>query len=318
MTSQPSGVRPRRRPSAWIAALAAALALAGASFASGVVLGALDGRVQGSVTAAKAQVRIALGLPKQWNPNVHDDASAHVEASCPDPDEALVVVTGGQSNAANNVSSPLPPLSGVYTFFDGACYATQDPVLGASGTRGSLWTQLGGRLREQSGRPVVFVHGAVGGSAYGDWLDARSGYLARLLGRVDQARAAGFEPDWIVWHQGETDAANAALDAGVLAGEIEALGSQLLEAAPDARLYLFQASRCVGAIRAEGRPEVREAQAAAAGRLPRTVLGLDTDGLDDEHRLDGCHFNALGRDAIVAALAETIGAGRTAQAAPPR
>lgn len=305
---------PARNSSKWAPALRALAAGAGVvllsvAFGAGLALASLNGAVRDRVIEAKAGLRQALDLPKTWNANAHLDPADRTPVACPDPRAALVLVTGGQSNAANTLPTPLPPQPGVFTFFDGACYATQDPVLGATGTGGSLWTQLGGALEAATGRPVVLVHGAVGGSTYADWLDPRSGYLDRLLRRVADLREAGFEPDWILWHQGETDAAARVVEVAALGGEIAALGRRLLDAAPEARLYLFQTSRCVGAIRAEGRPEVLAAQAAAVAALPRSELGMDTDALGPEHRFDGCHFNARGRDAIVEELVPALSTG---------
>ena len=293
---------------AWIATLGVLLLVTGA-FGTGVALASLSDGLRGRVIEAKAELRSTLDLPKRWNSNVNLVTDGREPVACPDPAAALVLVTGGQSNAANTLPTPVGPLPGVFTFFDGACYATRDPVLGATGTNGSLWTQLGGAVEAATGRPVLFVHGAAGGSTYADWLDPRSGYLARLTDRVGALRAAGYEPDWILWHQGETDAAARVVDVGTLGDEIAQVGHRLLDAAPEARLYLFQTSRCVGDMRAEGRAEVREAQAAAARALPRTQLGISTDELGREERFDGCHFNSRGRDAIVEALAPVLSGG---------
>ena len=84
-----------------------------------------------------------------------------------------------------------------------------------------------------------------------------------------------------------------------LRGEIVEVRRRLLDAAPEARLYLFRTSRCLGDMRSEGRAEVRQAQAAGARDLPWTQHGMSTDGLGPEERFDGCRFNARNRDAIV-------------------
>ena len=81
-----------------------------------------------------------------------------------------MVVVGGQSNAANSNSS----LGGrelrrdVLAFHEGACAPAASPMPGATGYGGSLWPELGDALADGSGRPVVLLVGAVGGTEFSD------------------------------------------------------------------------------------------------------------------------------------------------------
>lgn len=272
-----------------------------AAFALGVVAGVLVPALEAAVIEARREVRVALGLPKQWRVVPTSPQAAEREAvPCPAPGEAVVVVTGGQSNAANTNSrlTAAAPDAPVWTFWQGACYRTEDPVLGATAWGGSLWPAFGEALHEALGRPVLFVHGAIGGTQVSDWLDERSGYLAALTGRIEAARAAGHEPDWVLWHQGETDAAvHTAMEP--FRDELARLAEAVLEAAPEAQLYMFQASKCIGPRRAEGVAHIREAQAAVAHAHDRIQLGMNTDELGDDLRWDTCHFNSMGREAVV-------------------
>lgn len=263
-----------------------------------------------SVAPIKRNVRQALGLSKDWRVLPGPERIGDQQpVACPAPGTALVVVTGGQSNAANTNSSmtATAPEDGVYTFFEGACYVTRDPVLGATGTEGSLWPDFGRALAAATGRPVLFIHGAVGGTEVGDWLDERSGYLAALTGRIAAARAQGHEPDWILWLQGETDA-NTTPDAEMFRARYTALTERLLEAAPAARLYLFRNSRCGGPRRLKGVEMITRVQGEVADANPRIVKGMFTDALADDHRRDQCHFNSTGRAAIVAEVVPEIAA----------
>ncbi len=142
--------------------------------------------------------------------------------ACPDPAGTVTTVTGGQSNAANNISGEATPaerLGRVYTFFDGQCFQAEAPVLGASKGLGlnSLWTAFGARLTDTLDRDVLFIHGAVGGTQAADWMNDRSVYYAALRDRVADATAAGFTPRVIIWHQGETDAKIARSEAQIIA-----------------------------------------------------------------------------------------------------
>lgn len=283
-----------------VTALLIALVAGLAGMLAGVVLDA-PGHVY---TRAKYNIRKTLNLPKNWQALPGPaQAEGRVPVECPDPAEALVIITGGQSNAANVNTrlSETPPEDRVAVWFEGECWPAADPILGTPGQGGSLWPPLGAGLSETLQRPVLFINGAVGGTQVSDWLDARSGYRASLLKRVEAARAAGFEPDLVLWHQGETDAGSE-WDMDLVETQFRTLADGLLEAMPQARLYLFRASKCIGAHRAQGVEGIRNAQTAVAESRDRIIAGFDTDTLDNEYRWDTCHFNSVGRDAIVARL----------------
>lgn len=91
-----------------------------------------------------------------------------------------MILTGGQSNAANSVSAPIMAEVKVPAFqwYGGACYRLGDPLLGVTGSEGSLWSGLGLEIARE--RPVIFVNTAVGGTSYRAWLDWRSGYFQGL------------------------------------------------------------------------------------------------------------------------------------------
>lgn len=129
------------------------------------------------------------------------------EAACPAEDFAAFVALG-QSNAANSLSSfgEVDPSVPAYQFYDGKCYFMEDPAIGSTGDRGSLWTEFAQSLSGTSGRGVVFVTSAVEASAVADWLDPKSGYFDRAARQIEQAIAAGMPPKFVLWHQGETDA----------------------------------------------------------------------------------------------------------------
>lgn len=249
----------------------------------------------------KRELRVALGLPKAWATGFNVDTRGYRSVRCPGPD-AIVIVTGGQSNAANALADPLPadPQSQAVMVEGGRCWQMRDPVLGATGRMGSLWTGLGTALHRATGRPVVFVNGAVGGVQLGDWLDDRSGYYRRLAARIAGARRAGLAPDLVLWVQGETDAAvllppQAFVDQlQALAGRFDADGS-VGKAVP---WVIYRSTRCMH--RRNNGPAIDRAVASLAARSPRFVLGPDASSLGEGMRRDQCHFNGRGRDALTA------------------
>ncbi len=250
---------------------------------------------------AKRETRLALGLPKLWVRDFNTDTRGYQPLACPGP-EALVIVTGGQSNAANALSEPLPvdPAAQAYMLARGRCYRLRDPVLGATNRGGSLWTAMGSALWRATGRPVVFINGAVGGSQLGDWLDDRSGYRQRLLAEVALARAAGLKPAWVFWVQGETDAA-VSVDPARFVADLQRLigrfdASGLLP--PGAPWLVYRSTHCMH--RPGNGPAIDAAVTAFAASDKRVLPGPEASDLGDAMRRDGCHFNGAGRAVLTA------------------
>lgn len=287
-----------------------ALGALAATFVAGTAAATFFPEVQAAILAAKRETRAALGLPKQW---VHPDHvvpdSTRAEVACPAPEESTFIVTGGQSNAANTNSSlyPGPSTPRVVEFYGGHCYVHADPVLGATSRDGSLWVEFGNRLAKEIDGPIVFVHTAIGGTQFSDWNDNRSAYFERLNERLSEAAKAGYVAPTILWHQGETDAA-LTTDFQQFERDVETLLGHMLHIAPSAQVYLFQASRCIGGDRSNGVPAIVASLHAVASRMDRVTPGLNTDAFGADYRRDGCHFNSLGRQAIVAAAAPQVAA----------
>lgn len=251
-------------------------------------------------TEVRREVRLALGLPKLWSRAFNTDTRGVAAVPC--PANAIVLVTGGQSNAGNAFADPLvPPAdSGAYMMLAGRCYPVRDPVLGATGDRGSLWTGLGPALARASGRPVIFINGAVGGSQLGDWADERSGYVAHLAGETAAARKAGVVADTVIWIQGETDAA-VQLEPALYVEQMQAVMAAFDATgalSPQTPWLVFRSTTCKA--RANNGPAIDAALTRWALREPRVILGPNASALGMAARWDACHFNGQGRDALVA------------------
>jgi len=251
---------------------------------------------------ARRNVRVALGLPKDWVSGFNTDVTRHAQEPCPTGDP-IVIVTGGQSNASNAyepVNDP-PAVPGGYMFFGGHCYALKSPVLGATGTNDSLWPKLGEAITNATQRPVVFINGAAGGSQLGDWLDERSKYLRQLLDQVQGAKQAGLEPDFVMWIQGETDA-KTRTDPALYVQQMRTVVQRFEEAgatAPGTRWILFRSTRCK--VRPNNGPDIERALTAYTeeSSSDAIIAGPQASVVDDLYRRDQCHFNNRGRDRLV-------------------
>ena len=229
----------------------------------------------------------------------YDDLSEHIAVACPSPEKTFVIVTGGQSNAGNHLTfrTSTKITDNVYAFYNGQCYIAQDPMPGASGTRGSLWPLLGQQLAQRTGKSIVLISAARGGASYEDWLNPQTRYMSDLLRQLDNAETLGFTPDWIIWHQGETNARTPE-HARRNKDELTRLTSILLDEMPHARMYMFRVSRCSDKINMDGIPLMRDIQTQVAAQNPRIIAGMNTDELDSDYRMDRCHFNRFARDII--------------------
>lgn len=288
------------RPARALALLAGAALTAALAVTYGIYAGRHDAFPAPLIVHAKAVAEDWLDLERRWRRPVFADTGAHIAAPCPrDP---IVILTGGQSNAANAVSDPVDadPTVPAFMHFAGRCYRLADPLLGASGGGGSLWAALGQDVARAGGRPVVLINTALTATSYAAWLDGGSGYFAGLEARLAEAAEAGMKPHLILWHQGESDA-HLLLDEAAFAAPLGALAERLLglALAPGAKLVLYQVSVCSGA-RSAGNAPLLAAQRRVAAGDPRILAGPNTDRLGPRARYDGCHFNGRGRDLAVA------------------
>jgi len=93
------------------------------------------------------------------------------EVVCPKPTaKTMVLLTFGQSHAANNVESRYTSGPNAFMFSDGHCYHLADPVIGADGDDGSVWSRLADMLMATSQYDqIIVVPTARSGSSVKQW-----------------------------------------------------------------------------------------------------------------------------------------------------
>jgi hypothetical protein len=120
-------------------------------------------------------VRPILNGTDRNTPAVSDSARSESKIEAPlaairSKKRVMVALVFGQSGAANAGETPRIATRDVYNFYKGKLYRAQDPLLGATGNGGSVWTRLGDKLIErQFYDAVVFVPIAVAGSTISRW-----------------------------------------------------------------------------------------------------------------------------------------------------
>lgn len=217
-----------------------------------------------------------------WN-----DAARRV--ACPVAPRPISLLILGQSNAANYVVDRSAAPQSAAVLYEGQCYSAVDPLLGATGDRGSIWSRLAGPLANATGRPILLVPIAVGSSSIESW--TRGGvFHARIGHAMSNLAARGLTPDAIIYQQGEFEGSGR-LDPGAYQSRLTVLLRELK--ATSRLVYVAPTSKCSG----PANKDIRMAQLRAA-RDAQARLGVDMDELPDSDRRNVCHLSGSAAERI--------------------
>lgn len=209
----------------------------------------------------------------------------------------MIALIFGQSNAANYGQTPYTPKDSlsIFNFFDSNLSIAKDPLKGATGSKGSVWTHLADTLISGGYYDkVILVPIAVGGSSIECWSSGNcSKKLIETLALLDNQN---IKLTHIFWHQGETDNL---LDTPkeVYNNRMKSILNTIKYYNQDAPIYISLASYHPSAIKKPfGVDEnIREAQRNLIDENNGVLLGPDTDTLIHAiHRYDGVHFSEYG------------------------
>jgi hypothetical protein len=204
----------------------------------------------------------------------------------------LMALAFGQSNSANFGENPRTAGEAVYNFHQGKLYAAQDPLLGADGEGGSVWTRLGDRLlATKRYEAVVWLTLGVGGSAIARWT-VEGDLHPRLLEALRDVQSHGLLMTCMLWHQGEQDATLRTSKNAYKKMFMEMVSS-IRHHGVTAPIYVSVATRCQ---KLRANEEIRQAQHELVDPGKGLYAGPDTDTLDLCYRYDGCHFSDEGLD----------------------
>lgn len=213
----------------------------------------------------------------------------------------MVALVLGQSNAANHGETRHRSGPGVYNFYRGKVYHALDPMLGATGKKGSVWTRLGDRLIQNGGyQSVVFAPVAMTSTRIREWTPDGKLY-PRMIKTIQELQAAGLEITHLLWHQGETDALWRTSGSDYRSRFALVLESIRREGV-DAPIYVS-----VATWNSFTRSTLKIADAQRALVDGREVLsGPNTDALDYCDRYDGTHFSTEGLDHVASLWMESL------------
>ena len=203
-----------------------------------------------------------------------------------------VLITAGQSNAANSGKPPLSPKDPRVSAYgaDGWRLAN-DPQPIATGRGGSPWPALGDMVAAAHDVPVGLISVAWGGTRVDQWLPGFKLY-PRLRDALQVVKPNGARV--VLWHQGESDA-SAGTKADVYA---ERLSIVIDQSRRDAGWPIPWGVALVSYL-PKGDPDrmaaVVEGQRMVIAADPLTFEGPATDDMvGPDWRHDGIHFNERG------------------------
>lgn len=214
-------------------------------------------------------------------------------------EEATIILAIGQSNAASHGFPRSKGGGNVFAFHDGRFYPGKDPWPGSSGKGGSVWP-LVGRMLVATGQAqsVIVAAPAIGSSKVRQW--APGGELHGHLKMVLEDMAAnGLEPDWVIWHQGESEALDGTVSGRAYLADLQAVMQTIRASGLESPTLVCLATRHRDSPPDE---EIRSAQRSVWNADARIYAGVDTDSFGERFRWDGVHFNKAGFEKFAAGL----------------
>jgi hypothetical protein len=228
-------------------------------------------------------------------------------------DCALFVVLG-QSNAANHGSRCHVSRADVYALdlADLRCVRAADPLPGASGEGGSIWSKLGDLLIARGlCRSAVFLSIAEAGTFVADWAEpGRQGHerLRITLERLRARLRSGFlDFDAVFWQQGEAEANLTDMAADTYRQSFGRLVNALRKGGVYAPIFIARSTLCEGDVHAyRNHAAIRQGQAELPDIARGLLAGPDLDTIGIEARSDGCHFSGEGLDRAAGLWLESL------------
>lgn len=226
----------------------------------------------------------------------------------------MVILAYGQGNAANGGEVKYTPTHNVFNVFNGKCYKADDPLLGATDNKGSVWGRLADKIiNHNMYQNVVIKSIAVGGSPIVSWTVDGTGvgymgklygnYHSRILDADDELKSLGFSITHILWHQGEADTINGTTTVEYKERFLDMLNN-LRKNNITAPIYVALASR----YHTQTSQAVINAQKQLIQEYNDILEGPNTDIIDkiDDRTKDGQRFSQTGLEKHANAWLEAL------------
>jgi hypothetical protein len=224
------------------------------------------------------------------------DTSSRTEVSCEQIKgrRLMVALVFGQSNSGNHGETIYKPQQPVYNFFRGRCYRAEDPLLGPTGDRGSVWSRLGDMLiKEGMYDTVVLIPIGVGTTTIDQWTEG--GYLhPRIINAIKESKSRGLKITHMFWVQGgsEKRTSGDAQNKEAYKRNFMTMLRSIRMMGVDAPLYVAVATyNDTGVIN-----DIRAAQQELVDPYNKIVAGPDVDALyfNKKNRWEEVHLSHQG------------------------
>lgn len=209
-------------------------------------------------------------------------------------DKTIVAFVFGQSNSANGAGERFQANSkNVFNYFDNHYYIATDPLLGATGNAGSMWTITANKLIEKNiADKIILIAAGVGGTSVKLWRNG--GELNKMLeNRLKETQGNNIQITHFLWHQGESD-------NGIYESEYENGLTEVITLTqryyPNSKFFVSQASaHCPNTSSDDGfsSASILKSQRDVT-KLKNVFLGPNTDLINANDRWDGCHLSGRG------------------------
>ena len=232
----------------------------------------------------------AIEMLREWAVNYKALPDSNIK-------DSKVIFTFRQSNSANHGQGLYFPTHNVMNYFDGKIYPSQDPLIGATGEGGSVWNIVADKMiEEKMAKSVTIIPIGVGGVEIAAW--AKGGFLhEKLISTVEQIKEKGIKPDYILWHQGESDNIAGTSTEEYIA-RFETIREVFRSRGIKAPIVIAIVSYHPNLVEKDNgfNENIRKAQKQLSEKYDDIFIGPDTDNLDKVYqRADGIHFSTVGQ-----------------------
>ena len=207
--------------------------------------------------------------------------------------ESLVILTFGQSNAANSSSDSYQPKEEVYNYAQGKLFKAKEPLIGTGGPGTSVWTRLADKLiAEGRCKNVILIPIAEGGTSAAYW--AKGNGNVKLRETMESLVKNDIKLTHILWHQGEADNGKSPRDyktsLNVILKTIRSFDKTVPFYCSIASYNIHENYDNLGVDSL-----LQKAQREFVSENKNVYLGPNTDELIYAiHRIDGQHFSTYG------------------------
>lgn len=164
------------------------------------------------------------------------------------------------------------------------------PLPGGTGRAGSIWPHLAQAMRDSAqAMELEFAIIAVDGSRVIDWNSSGTPFATYLSKRLQALQTAPWQPDMVLWQQGEADARDG-MSRDDYVQHFEGLRAKLRAQGIDAPILLANSSYC----RNVDGTQIRAAIETLKAMHSDLMAGADTDTLQGPSRDGPCHLSHSG------------------------